>query len=76
MFPHLLGFEFRVEDGQLCEHAHVSTLQAQGSLQHGDQLLEVTAVLRDADKDAGRRDSMRSVLWTLIIMMFLLITVS
>ncbi len=45
VFPHLLWFEFRVEDGQLCEHAHVSALQPQRRLQHGDQLLEVATVL-------------------------------
>ena len=47
VLPHLLGFELGVEDGQLGEHAHVSALQPQGRLQHGDQLLEVTAVLKD-----------------------------
>lgn len=32
VFPHLLGFEFGVEDCQLSEHTHVCTLQPQGSL--------------------------------------------
>ena len=45
VLPHLLRLEFGVEDGQLCKHAHVCTLQAQRRLQHGDQLLKVTAVL-------------------------------
>lgn len=45
VLPHLLGFELGVEDGQLGEHAHVSPLQAQGCLQHGDQLLKVSTVL-------------------------------
>lgn len=46
VLPHLLWFEFRVEDGQLSEHAHVSTLQPKSSLKHGDQLLKVTTVLK------------------------------
>lgn len=46
VLPHLLRLEFGVEDGQLCEHAHVSALQAEGGLQHGDQLLKVAAVLQ------------------------------
>ena len=50
VLPHLLGFEFRVEDGQLSEHAHVGTLQPQGSLQHGDQLLKVTTVLEGMEE--------------------------
>lgn len=50
VLPHLLGFEFGVEDGQLSEHPHVSPLQPQGGLQHGDQLLKVTAVLEGADR--------------------------
>ena len=50
VLPHLLGFEFGVEDGQLSEHAHVGTLQPQGSLQHGDQLLKVTTVLEDMEE--------------------------
>lgn len=51
VLPHLLRFEFRVEDGQLCEHAHVSALQPQRRLQHGDQLLEVATVLQRAFKN-------------------------
>ena len=46
VLPHLLRFEFGVEDGELGEHPHVSALQPQGGLQHGDQLLEVPAVLQ------------------------------
>lgn len=56
MLSHLLRFEFRVEDGQLRKHPHVGPLQAEGCLQHGDQLLEIATVLRGADrlKDASR----------------------
>lgn len=46
VLPHLLGFEFGVQDGQLCEHTHVGTLQSQCSLQHSDQLLKVTTILK------------------------------
>ena len=53
MLPHLLGFELRVEDGQLGEHAHVGSLQAQRRLQHGDQLLEVAAVLEVGERRVG-----------------------
>ncbi|KAF3847983.1 hypothetical protein F7725_021011 [Dissostichus mawsoni] len=35
VLPHLLRFEFGVEDGELGEHPHVSALQPQGGLQHG-----------------------------------------
>lgn len=48
VLPHLLWFKFGVEDGQLGEHAHVSTLQPQRCLQHGDQLLKVGTVLQTA----------------------------
>ncbi len=47
VLPHLLWFEFGVEDGQFCEHAHVSALQPQRRLQHGDQLLEIATVLME-----------------------------
>ena len=57
MLPHLLGFELRVEDGQLGEHAHVGSLQAQRRLQHGDQLLEVATVLGRGDAPHRQRAS-------------------
>lgn len=44
---HFLGLELGVEDGQLCEHAHVGPLQAQGCFQQRDQLLEVAPILTD-----------------------------
>lgn len=47
VLPHLLRLEFGIEYGQLCEHAHVGTLQTEGGLQHSDQLLKVTTVLGD-----------------------------
>ena len=47
MLPHLLGLELGVKDSQLCEHPHVSALQAKGSFQHSDQLLKVATVLRE-----------------------------
>ena len=47
--PHLLGLELGVEDGELGEHAHVRSLQAQRRLQHGDQLLKVAPVLGRGD---------------------------
>lgn len=50
MFPHLLGFELGVQDGQFGEHAHVSAFQAQGGFQHGDQLLKVATVLPDMER--------------------------
>lgn len=49
VLPHLLGFEFGVEDSQLGEHTHVGTLQSQGGLQHGDQLLKVTTILESTE---------------------------
>lgn len=61
MLPHLLGLELGIENGQLCEHPHVSTLQAQGSLQHGNQLLKVTTVLRENNSD-GRSSNVCSFL--------------
>ena len=51
MLPHLLWLELGVKDGQLCEHSHVGAFQAQGGLQHGDQLLKVAAILRERTKD-------------------------
>jgi len=33
MLPHFLRLVFGIEDGQLSEHSHVSTLQAEGRLQ-------------------------------------------
>lgn len=50
VLPHLLGLELGVKDGQLSEHAHVGTLQPEGRLQHGDQLLEVATVLGGVDR--------------------------
>lgn len=46
VLSHLLWFELRIEDGQLGEHAHVSTLQPQSRLQHGDQLLKISTILK------------------------------
>lgn len=46
VLPHLLWFELGIEDGQLGEHAHVSTLKSQSRLQHGDQLLKIATVLK------------------------------
>lgn len=45
VLPHLLWFELGIQDGQLSEHAHVSTLEPQSCLQHGDQFLKVATVL-------------------------------
>lgn len=50
MLPHLLRFELGVKDGELREHAHVSPLQTQRSLQQRDEFLEVSAVLIVADQ--------------------------
>lgn len=50
VLPHLLRFELGVEDGQLSEHAHVSPLQTQRSLQQSDELFKVPAVLIVADQ--------------------------
>lgn len=50
MLSHFLLFELGVEDGELCEHAHVGPLQTQRSLQQRDQLLEVPTVLIVADQ--------------------------
>lgn len=50
VLPHLLRFELGVEDGELGEHAHVSALQSQRSLQQSDELLKVPAVLIVADQ--------------------------
>lgn len=46
MFSHLGSLVFRVEDGQLREHAHVRALQTQSRLQQADQLIKVTSVLQ------------------------------
>lgn len=46
VLPHLLWFELGIEDGQLSEHAHVSTLKPQSCLQHGDQFLKIATVLK------------------------------
>lgn len=46
VLPHLLWFEFGIEDGQLSEHAHVSTLKSQSCLQHSYQLLKIATVLK------------------------------
>ena len=45
VLPHLCRLVLGVEDGQLREHAHVSSLETQGSLEEGDELVEVAAVL-------------------------------
>ena len=50
VLPHLLRFEFRVQDGELGEHAHVGPLQTQRGLQQGDELLKIPAVLVVADQ--------------------------
>lgn len=50
MLLHLLRFELGVEDGELGEHAHVGTLEAQRGLQQSDELLEVPAVLIVTDQ--------------------------
>lgn len=50
VLPHFLRFEFGVEDGELGEHAHVSPLQPQGSLQQSDELLKIPTVLIVADQ--------------------------
>lgn len=49
VLPHFLRFELWVEDGELCEHAHVGPLQTQGSLQQSNEFLKVAAVLIVAD---------------------------
>ena len=50
VFPHFGWLVFGVEDGQLCEHAHVCPLQAQGSLHQSDELIEVAPVLVVVDQ--------------------------
>ena len=45
VLPQLLGLVFRVEDGQLGEHAHVCPLQTERGLQKGHQLLEESEIL-------------------------------
>ena len=45
MLPQFLGLVFRVEDGQLGEHAHVRPLQTERGLQQGHQLLEESEIL-------------------------------
>ena len=50
MFSHLGRFVLGVEDGQLCEHAHVSSLETEGSLEKSDELVEVATVLVVVDE--------------------------
>ena len=50
VLPHLLRFELGVEDGELGEHAHVSPLQTQRSLQQSNELLKVPPILIVADQ--------------------------
>lgn len=50
VLPHLLRFKLGVEDGELCEHAHVSALQTQRSFQQSNELLKVPTVLVVADE--------------------------
>ena len=50
MLSHFGWLVLRVEDGQLREHAHVGSLQAQGGLHEGDQFLEVPTVLIVVDE--------------------------
>ena len=50
MLSHLGWLVFGVEYGQLGEHAHVSSLQAQGGLHQCDKLVEVAPVLIVVDE--------------------------
>ena len=50
MLPHLSRLVLGVQNSQLSEHAHVSSLQTQGGLHQGDELIEVTTVLIEVDE--------------------------
>ena len=50
MFSHLGRLELGVENGQLSEHAHVSSLQSEGGLEERDELTEVATVLVVVDE--------------------------
>lgn len=50
VFSHLRRLVFGVEDGQLSEHSHVGSLQAQGRLHQRDELVEVATVLVEVDQ--------------------------
>lgn len=53
VLQHLLWLCPAVENGQLCEHAHVGLLQAQGCLHQGHQLPEVAPILTDQKPHSG-----------------------
>ena len=50
MFPHLGRLVLGVEDGQLCKHTHVSTLQSKCCFHESNQLIEMPLVQVVADE--------------------------
>ena len=50
VFPHLGWLVLGVEDGQLCEHAHVGPLQAEGCLHQSNELIKVALLLVVVDE--------------------------
>ena len=60
MLLEFLRLVLGVEDGQLCEHSHVGSLQTQRRLQQTHQLLEVTPVLQVEKQMSQRRVTHKS----------------